>query len=61
MRSALNMQIRSVMAAPSIGGVPNVAVMRLGTIHPAPFLLRLQQERIHYAFGTPVEEGELRP
>ena len=57
----MNMQIRSVMAAPSIGGVPNVAIIRLGTINPAPFLLRLQQERIHYAFGTPVEEGELHP
>jgi acetoin utilization protein AcuB len=46
----LHVQIRSVIAAPLADGRPRVATVRLGTINPAPLLMRLQEEGIHYAF-----------
>ena len=46
----LHIQVRSVMAAPLEGPVPLVATVRLGTIHPAPLLVRLQEANVHYSF-----------
>jgi acetoin utilization protein AcuB len=47
----LHIQVRSVLAAPLEGKVPLSATVRLGTIHPAPLLVRLQEEQIDYAYG----------
>ena len=47
----LHIQVRSVLAAPLEGNVPLSATVRLGTIHPAPLLLRLQEAHINYAFA----------
>lgn len=47
----LHIQVRSVLAAPLEGKVPLSATVRLGTIHPAPLLVRLQEEHIDYAYG----------
>lgn len=54
----LHIQIRSVMAAPQEGGVPRVATVRLGTINPAPLLLRLQEANIQYTFAGSLPEGD---
>ncbi|GHO55367.1 CBS domain-containing protein [Ktedonobacter robiniae] len=56
--SQMHVHIRSVLAAPAEGGVPSLAVVRLGTINPAPLLMRLQQESIQYAFGASPAEGD---
>ncbi len=53
----LHIPVRSVLAAPLEGGVPNVATVRLGTIYPTPLLLRLQQSHIQYLVGDPLLEG----
>lgn len=55
----LHVSIRSVIAAPLKDGVPQVATLRLGTINPAPLLIRLQHEGIRYSFGAPLAEGEI--
>jgi acetoin utilization protein AcuB len=47
----LQIRVRSVVAAPLQGSFPRVATLRLGTINPAPFLLRLQEEQITYTFA----------
>jgi acetoin utilization protein AcuB len=47
----LHIQVRSVLAAPLEGKVPLSATVRLGTIHPAPLLVRLQEEHVEYAYG----------
>lgn len=47
----LHIQVRSVLAAPLGGKIPLTATVRLGTIHPAPLLVRLQEEHIDYAAG----------
>lgn len=49
--SELHIRVRSVVAAPLEGTFPRSATLRLGTINPAPFLLRLQEEQIPYAFA----------
>jgi acetoin utilization protein AcuB len=49
--SEMRIQVRSVVAAPLQGPFPRVATLRLGTINPAPFLLRLQEEHISYTFA----------
>lgn len=51
----LHIQVRSVLAAPLAGKVPLSATVRLGTIHPAPLLVRLQEEHIDYAYGEAPE------
>jgi acetoin utilization protein AcuB len=53
----LRIPIRSVMAVPLDNGLPHVATLRLGTINPAPLLLRLQKEGIQYSFGNSLIEG----
>jgi acetoin utilization protein AcuB len=45
------------MAAPQESGVPHVATVRLGTINPAPLLVRLQEANIRYTFADPLSEG----
>lgn len=47
----LHIRVRSVVAAPLEGTFPRSATLRLGTINPAPFLLRLQEEQIPYTFA----------
>jgi acetoin utilization protein AcuB len=53
----LHMHIRSIIAAPFADGIPHVATIRLGTINPSPFLVRLQEAGIQYAFANSVGEG----
>ena len=53
----LHIQVRSVIAAPLEAGVPLVATVRLGTIHPAPLLVRLQEAHIRYTFADLQREG----
>lgn len=48
--SELRISVRSVVAAPLQGTFPRAATLRLGTINPAPFLLRLHEEQIPYSF-----------
>ena len=47
----LHIHIRSVIAAPLQTSIPLEATVRLGTIHPAPLLARLQEEHIQYKFA----------
>ncbi len=47
----LHIQVRSVMAAPQKAGIPLAATIRLGTIHPTPLLVRLQEANIQYTFA----------
>ncbi len=56
--SELHIPVRSVLAAPLEGSVPRVATVRLGTIHPTPMLLHLQQAHIHYLVDDPMLEGK---
>jgi acetoin utilization protein AcuB len=57
MAQDLHIQVRSVLAAPPQGSVPRVATVRLGTINPAPLLVRLHEAGIHYTFADPFVEG----
>src|SRR5689334_5553687 len=50
MAKDLHIQVRSIIAAPLQGNVPRVATVRLGTINPAPLLVRLHEAGIHYIF-----------
>jgi acetoin utilization protein AcuB len=52
-----HIQVRSVMAAPLEAGIPLAATLRLGTINPAPLLVRLQEEHIQYSFADLHREG----
>jgi len=54
----LHVQVRSVMAAPLEGSVPQVATLRLGTINPSPLLVRLQEANIAYTYADPLTEGQ---
>ena len=47
----LHIQVRSILAGPLKGAIPSCATVQLGTIHPAPLLLRLQKAGITYAFA----------
>lgn len=47
----LQIRVSSVVAAPLQETFPCLATLLLGTINPAPFLLRLQEEQIQYAFA----------
>jgi len=57
--SELHMQVRSVIAAPLQASVPQVATVRLGTINPAPLLIRLQEAGITYTFAEPGPGGDV--
>ena len=54
----LHIPVRSVLAAPKEGSTPRVATVRLGTINPAPLLVRLQKANIEYTFADPIAEGD---
>lgn len=56
----LHIQVHSVLLAPHREDAPRVVTVRLGTINPAPLLLRLQEKHIRYVFGTSEREEELR-
>ncbi len=47
----LHIKIASIVVAPPKKGVPDVAIVRIGTINPAPLLVRLQQAGISYSFA----------
>lgn len=57
--SELRMHISSVIAAPDVDGIIRVATIRLGTINPAPLLMRLKVEGIQFSFGGSITEGEI--
>lgn len=53
----LHIQVRSVIAAPLEDGIPRVASVRLGTIHPMPLFVRLREAHIPYLLADfPSEE-----
>ena len=54
----LHIHIRSVIAAPLQTNIPLEATLRLGTIHPAPLLARLQEEHIQYKFADLQSEDD---
>lgn len=54
----LRIQVRSVIAAPLEAGIPLAATVRLGTIHPTPLLVRLQEANIQYTFADFLGEGD---
>jgi acetoin utilization protein AcuB len=47
----LHIKIESIIVAPPKKGVPHAATVRIGTINPAPLLVRLQQAGISYSFA----------
>jgi len=47
----LHIKIESIIVAPPKKGVPHTATVRIGTINPAPLLVRLQQAGISYSFA----------
>jgi acetoin utilization protein AcuB len=52
----LHIRIESIIVAPPKKGVPHTAIVRIGTINPAPLLVRLQQAGIPYSFiDFPIE------
>ena len=53
----LHIAVRSSIAAPLEGGVPHSAIVRLGTIHPAPLLIRLREAEIPYTLAGSPPEG----
>jgi acetoin utilization protein AcuB len=57
MAQDLHIQVRSMLAAPLEGSIPRVATVRLGTINPAPLLVRLHEAGIHSTFADPLVEG----
>ena len=56
--SELRIQVRSIIAAPLEAGIPLAATVRLGTIHPTPLLVRLQEAHIQYTFADLPGEGD---
>ena len=57
----LRVPVRSVVAAPMEGSVPQSATLRLGTINPAPLLVRLRDANISFTFaqGESLKEGNI--
>jgi acetoin utilization protein AcuB len=55
----LQVPVRSILAAPMEGSVPQTAILRLGTINPAPLLVRLQEANIQFTFANPLTEGNI--
>lgn len=47
----LHIKIESIIVAPPKKGVPHAATVRIGTMNPAPLLVRLQQAGISYSFA----------
>jgi acetoin utilization protein AcuB len=53
----MHIAVRSSFAAPLEGGIPYSAIVRLGTIHPAPLLTRLREAGISYTLAGSLPEG----
>jgi acetoin utilization protein AcuB len=53
----LHFKIKSIIVAPPKDGVPHAATVRIGTINPAPLLVRMQQAGISYSFADFQFEG----
>lgn len=53
----LHIKIENIIVAPPKKGVPHQATVRIGTINPAPLLVRLQQAGISYSFVHFQPEG----
>ena len=53
----LHIAVRSSMVAPLDDAVPHTAMVRLGTIYPAPLLVRLREAQIAYTLTDIVPEG----
>jgi acetoin utilization protein AcuB len=47
----LHIKLESIIVAPPKKGVPHTATVRIGTINPAPLLVRLQQAGISYSLA----------
>jgi acetoin utilization protein AcuB len=47
----LHIQVHNVIAAPLEGNVPQRAIVHIGTIYPAPLLVRLRAANIQYEFA----------
>jgi acetoin utilization protein AcuB len=56
--SELHVPVRSILASPLEGNVPRTVTLRLGTINPAPLLVRLQEAAIQYTFAEPLMEDD---
>ena len=56
--SELHVQMRSMLASPLEGNVPRSVTLRLGTINPAPLLVRLQEAAIQYTCVDPLLEDD---
>jgi acetoin utilization protein AcuB len=54
----LHIKIESIIVAPPKKGVAHAATVRIGTINPAPLLVRLQQAGIPYSFADFQLEGD---
>jgi acetoin utilization protein AcuB len=54
----LHVKIESIIVAPPKKGVPHTAIVRIGTINPAPLLVRLQKAGISYSFTDFQIEGD---
>ena len=55
----LHIKIESIIVAPPKKGVPHAALVRIGTINPAPLLVRLQQAGISYSIAEFQLEGDI--
>jgi acetoin utilization protein AcuB len=58
MAAELHIKIESIIVAPPKKGVPHTATVRIGTINPAPLLVRLQQAGIPYSYVDFQIEGD---
>jgi acetoin utilization protein AcuB len=54
----LHVRIGNIIVAPPKKGIPHTATVRIGTINPAPLLVRLQQAGISYSFTDLQIEGD---
>jgi acetoin utilization protein AcuB len=54
----LHIKVESIIVAPPKDGVPHAATVRVGTINPAPLLVRMQQTGISYSFADFQFEGD---
>lgn len=54
----VHVAVRSCTAVPPNGSAPHIATIRLGTIHPAPLLVRLQEAHIEYRLTDVSPEGD---
>ena len=54
----LHIKIENIIVAPPKDGVPHAATVRIGTINPAPLLVRMQKAGISYSFADFQLEGE---